>query len=331
MLRPTLLTAACLLLAGCAGTNPDATNDGLGDLDFGDVQATDTTGLIRGVAIDEAIRPLAGVLVNITGTPHSKTTGDDGSFAFAGLEPGTYFLQASKSGFETIQSSVDVLAGVDEPRIVKIQLVADPSTAPRATTYRLEGFIECSVRPMVMGQQCGFSSSDVVHAEWDLEGVPELIQSEMLWASTQAAGDELSLAIRCLPNADPAEKCQDGQRTVVRAEGHSPQVARINATHAAEWALASGGNPVTIDLFAFGRSDLDVYDEETVDGAQEPVTGNPCLYWPAYFPAGTCLRATGPGVIVNQKVDVFTTAFYGFLPPEDWTFINDGAPQPPQP
>lgn len=327
MLRPTLLTIACLLVAGCAGTTPDEADD-LEDLDFGDVQATDTTGVIRGVVIDAAIRPVTGVLINLTSTPHSKTTGDDGAFGFDGLEPGTYFLQASKSGFETIQSSVEVIAGVDEPPIVKIQLVRLPSSGPRVELLHLDGYIECSVRPMILALQCGFSSSDVVNAEYDLSAIPDWIQSEMIWTSTQATGDELSLSIRCLSNS---ERCPDGQLTIVRSEGTSPQVATINRTTAELWALgAPDGDPLQLSIFAFGRSDLDVYDEETIDGAQEPVTGKPCMDWSGVlFPAGTCVRMTGPGLILNQKVDVYTTVFYEFLPDEGWLFIEDGPHKAP--
>jgi hypothetical protein len=84
-------------------------------------------------------------------------------------------------------------------------------------------------------------------------------------------------------------------------------------------------------LFAFGRSDLDFYNETTVDNAQRPITGKPCLDWSGViFPAGTCVRATGPGLIINQKVDAYTNSFFGFLPPPDWAFIRNGLPEVPK-
>lgn len=330
MLKPTLLLVISLVLAGCGAPAPATSEETFEDLDFGEVAATETTGVIRGVVIDLAIRPVAGVLVNLTGTELAKTTGDDGSFAFAGLQPGTYFLQASKLGYSSLQGSAEVVAGVDEPPIVKLQMIADPSTAPRVVLYHLDGYIECSVRPMILALQCGFSSGDVVNAEYDLEAIPDWIQSEMVWTSTQATGDELSLSIRCLVQS---ERCPEGQLTIVRSEGASPRIATINRTTSEFWALgAPDGDPLSISIFAFGRSDLDFYDEETVDGAQEPITGKPCLDWSGIlFPPGTCVRMTGPGLIVNQKVDVYTHVFYGFLPEEGWTFGVDGAPAPPRP
>jgi hypothetical protein len=156
----------------------------------------------------------------------------------------------------------------------------------------------------------------------------------MIWESTQAAGDELSLAIRCLSGSgsDPAGRCPDGQLTIVRSEGKSPRVAQINQTLINNWTLGPAGDPLEISLFAFGRSDLDFYNESTVDGAQKPVTGHECNEWPdqgILFGPHTCMRATGPGVILNQKVDVYTHVFYGYQPPADWRFVVDGAPPPP--
>lgn len=329
---PRLLVLAVLTaaLAGCTdnkapSAEPEANFEDLG------LQASDTTGILRGVVIDEAIRPIADVRITITtGTfNRSMDTKADGLFGFDGLQPGDYFVTASKAGFTTMQSSGQVVAGVKEPTAIKIQLTADPSTAPYIQSQHLNGFITCSVRGMIIAYQCGVGAEDVVNDEYDLTAIPEWIQSEMTWQSTQATGDELSLSIRCLVNS---ARCPDGQLTIVRSEGKSPQIATINRTVAEFWALgAPDGDPLSISIFAFGRSDLDVYDEETVDSTQEPITGKPCLDWSGViFPAGTCIRATGPGLIINQKVDVYTHIFYGFLPIEGWTFGEDGEhPLPP--
>lgn len=322
-----------LALAGCAGDGgeekPAVDFSGLG------LEATEETGILRGVVVDVAVRPLSGVRITATGpggAAAEATTNEGGLFGLDGLAPCDWFITANKSGYVETQQSAAVVAGVVEPPTVKILLRADPSTLPFFELFKLEGFIQCSVRPGFLSLQCGVTEEDVVHAEYDLARAPAYIQSEMIWESTQAAGDELSLSIRCLPgDSDPAERCPEGQRTIARAEGKSPQVARINATHALNWTLGGpGGNPLIVDLFAYGRSDLDMYDEETVDGAQEPVTGKPCLDWSGtLFPPGTCIRITGPGLIINQKVDVFSHSFYGYTPPEAWQFSVDGAPPAP--
>lgn len=328
------LLLASLVLAGCSDAK-NATPEPEADFeDFG-LEASDTTGILRGVVIDEAIRPIAGVQIVLIGPDTNRTmlTREDGLFGFDGLAPGDYFVSASKLGFTAIQSSGRVQAGVKEPSPIKIQLTADPSTRPYVQLYHLDAFMTCSARPMFIGIQCGFGqSNNVVNSEEELTGRPLWIQSEMTWQSTQAIGDELSLAIRCHPgDNDPAGKCPDGVAGIVRSEGTSPQVAIINQTLADFWALGGeGGNPLIINLFAFGRSDLDVWDEKTIDDAQKPATGNDCMQWGLVgqvafgFDPASCMRLTGPGFVYNQKIDVYTNVFYGFAPVEGWMFLTDG-------
>ncbi len=335
------LAAAFVSLAGCSG---DGGGDaGTQDADFEELglQADDSTGILRGVVVDEAIRPIAGALVTALrpgGGNVSMTTQDDGLFGYDGLEPGTYFVTVAKAGYVAQQASGEVVAGEAEPKALKVLLLADPTTRPYVQLYHLDAYMTCSVRPMFLGAQCGFGqSNDVVNSDESLPARPEWIQSEMTWESTQAVGDELSLAIRCDDGDDPAGKCPDGVLTIVRAEGVSPLTATINRTVADAWALGGeGGNPLIINLFAFGRSDLDVWDEETIDGAQKPVTGNDCMQWGLVgqaalgFDPATCMRLTGPGLVLNQKIDVYTNVFYGFAPAEGWGFLRDGPHPVPQ-
>jgi hypothetical protein len=332
--RPFLaVSLVSLLLAGlsgCAGSPKPAPAPEANFQDLG-LEATATTGVLRGVVVDAAVRPVAGAAIRAAGpegSTASATTNAEGLFGIDGLAPGDWFVTANKTGFVQTQQAARVDAGVAEPAIIKILLRPDPSTAPFYESYVLAAFIQCSVRPGFLALQCGVTNDDVVHAEYTPSKVPEFVQSEMVWQSTQAFGDELSLSIRCLPGTDPANKCPEGQRGIARSEGKSPQVARINRTLIDTWAI--GVDPVVVDLFAFGRSDLDFYNESQVDSAQQPVTGKPCMDWNGVvFPAGTCIRMTGPGFIVNQKVDVFTQLFYGFKPPEGWQFSVDGVPQVP--
>ena len=75
-----------------------------------------------------------------------KTTSlADGSFGFSGLDPGNYFLDVTKVGFDQVQASANVEAGVDKPPIVRVQLTEDPGSLPTVETLVFEGFIQCSV------------------------------------------------------------------------------------------------------------------------------------------------------------------------------------------
>lgn len=55
--------------------------------------------------------PISGVTVSILSTGQSSTTSTDGSFTFKDLEPGTYSLQLTKTGYTTVKKSVFVVAG----------------------------------------------------------------------------------------------------------------------------------------------------------------------------------------------------------------------------
>lgn len=330
-----LLVVPSLALAGCSEDPADTDSGGPGvpaNFDEFELKASETTGILRGVVIDEAIRPLGDVLVNVVkpgGGNLTMETEDDGLFGFDGLDPGTYFITAAKDGFVAVQASGEVVAGDADPDPIKIMLLRDPANAPYIQQEHLDGFVTCSIRPMFIAAQCPGAGGNIVNENYEMPRKPSWIQSEMTWDSTQATGDELSLVINCLPDRDPAERCQEGQMTIVRDEGFSPRMVTINETTAANWTLGGPeGNPLSVSIFVFGRSDLDVWDEDVIYDAQKPATGNDCLHWPQVggypFAPGTCMRATGPGLVVNQKVDIYTHIFFGFTPNEGWSFIDDG-------
>src|SRR5919108_5926815 len=136
--RVALAIAFFVAAAGCTGNAATASKDALvpgAGFDGLGLEATKTTGVIRGLVVDEAIAPLAGAAVTATGagvTGLELVTGDDGLFGFDGLDPGVYFLQASKPGYQNVQVDVEVVAGEDKPAPERLILLADPTTAPFA-------------------------------------------------------------------------------------------------------------------------------------------------------------------------------------------------------
>ncbi|HBL30788.1 MAG TPA: TonB-dependent receptor [Acidobacteria bacterium] len=78
--------------------------------------AQTTAASIRGVARDET-GPLAGVTIEAAGADsgfkHTATTGADGSFALAGLQPGVYTVTVSSPAYEPQQQTLQVLIGQD--------------------------------------------------------------------------------------------------------------------------------------------------------------------------------------------------------------------------
>ena len=142
-LAPLALALALLavVLAGCSGEPPAAADGGtLGSLDSVEVDLSSTRGAIKGVVVDDAIRPLAGA--NLTLTPGGQTKASDanGVLVFEGLEPGVYFVAASLFGHAATQASVDVAAG--EAESVRLLLAAVYTPQPYHDVYRYQGFME---------------------------------------------------------------------------------------------------------------------------------------------------------------------------------------------
>jgi Carboxypeptidase regulatory-like domain len=323
------LALPAVALAGCSDAKAPA--DPAQDVDFDDLdlQATSTTGIIRGVVVDSAVRPIADALLELRGADQPATTRSnaDGAFGFDALPPGDYFITANKSGYVQSQQSAVVVAGVAEPPIVKILLESDPSTVPYVQTYVFDGFIDCSFRAVVIGHatcsQAG-TPNDLFAVSYTPAGTPDWWQSELVWESTQAFGSDLSLDISCL-GGDP---CPDGQVTINRSEGASPRHVTINRTLAEAFLLGTGQD-VDIRVFAFGRSDTDVIDDDQLNGQLNSTSGGAvqCVEWPAVFDA--CMRFGGIGIIVQQRFTVYIHEFHLYTPPPGWVFSVDG--EPPQP
>lgn len=108
----------------------------MGDLS---VKATSTTGVIRGIVVDDAIRPLAGATVKVAPGNRTTTTNANGAFGFEGLAPGTYFLTALKAGFATVQQSATVAAGDSEPPLVRILVNQLASSKPYHDVLKFNG------------------------------------------------------------------------------------------------------------------------------------------------------------------------------------------------
>jgi hypothetical protein len=303
MHRATLAIVASLLLAGCSGKATDKDDDPLSDADFTDLDldSTSTTGVIRGIVVDESIRPIAGanVAVRGAGVDLQATSDANGLFGFDELEPSTYFVEVTKAGFNATQTATDVVAGVEEPPIVRVMLLANPSLLPYFDVLKWEGFIQCSTRFVINAlaacSALGPASSDNFTYRYHPDSLPSFAQSEMVWDSTQALGDGLKL--------DYTDDRQ-GLDNYVMVVGGSPLIGNANQS-VLEAHDVDGDTGLYIRIFA-----------GSVDGTTPPQ----CI------PAQPC---EGVSLVLNQDYTVYTTLFYHFTPPEGWAFTNDGEPQPP--
>lgn len=291
-------------LAGCnSGKGGGDGGDGINvdDDEFDDLVVTQDTGVIRGVVVDEAIRPVAGAVIAIQSLAKNTTSAESGAFGFDGLAPGTYFLEVGKAGYQSVQVSADVFAGVAEPDITKVLLVADPTTSPTFVPYHFEGYIACSVRAVIRGQSCDVApdSNEEILFDIELDAVPTYAQGELVWDSTQAFGDELSLNWRR----------DDTNADYVDIEGPSPLILTSNETVFAEQEVGAG-QPLRTIIFT----------------AHNPATEPPeCI--PDNPVVAGCLW--GVGVQLNQAFNLYIHVFYNMLPPEGWTFGESGDPKRP--
>jgi len=310
MTRPLVLVAllAAAALAGCAGNSPDGEADTGPEFDDLGLEATSSTGVIRGVVVDDAIRPVAGATVTLQGdAPREATTTAVGTFGFDGLQAGTYFLEVTKPGYFAAQQSADVVAGVAEPAIVKVLLQVDAANTPYYEAYVFEGYIECSGTFVAVGfaacsavnlvtdiAGAGNLTQDNFATTYDVARTPDWIQSEMVWDSTQALGGEMSVMYSW--GDCGGFLCDHG------VSGSSPLLLTANAEEIAEindGELGAGDDELFVRVFNEGLSETQV----GVGG--------------------------GLGLTFQQRFTVFTHIFYGYAPTDGWRIsAGDPVPQP---
>lgn len=344
-----LILLALPALAGCADGDGKEPVEEEEFKEF-ELEATDDTGVVRGVVVDPAVVPVEGANVTLASTGETVETTSNGAFGFSNVPPGAHFLDVSKPGYGPVQQSVQVVAGVDQPPVVKVLLTPDPTTAPYTETIQFNGLIACSFALGIVGfAACGVgpvaeSTGNVFLQEHEYGRVAEHVQSEMVWDATQATGEELSLSW-----TDP----NDGAQVTIAAEaGPSPLTIsfgreafeQLNLTGKTLWlrvfsAAMGGSDPVDEDVWndpwassvypaINGTPVQDV--GEAYGGICEPVAGvctvdpirEECVGWFVLFSG--CFDWGGLGAALDQEFEVFTTNFYNFQPQDGWTFVDDG-------
>lgn len=304
------------LLAGCSG-------GGGGQTPVDDpvpvLKATDTTGVIRVVVFDAAIRPLGNATVEVMLGPEvvtSKATDKDGFAGFEDLDPGTYFVKARKPLYHEAQQAVEVVAGVDDPTAVKVQLIQRTGDIPFYQEYKIEAFLECSaamgnwcfianyypcLAMQTAGQPClGNLTADNSFFDIPLTPgrVPDWLQGEMIWESTQAAFTYMSW----------------------RFDIDDPETATIEYT-----PEATGASPLLVVASKERMDDLGLSINSTL-AVEAFHAGSPTVC--DNDPTGDTL-CVYTGAAVEQRFTYIIHAFYGYVPPEGWRFSTEGkVPQP---
>lgn len=294
------VVALCLALAGCSQA-----------ADVEGPLAPDE-GTLRGVVVDAAIRPVAGAEVRLPVLGTTTTTAEDGRFEVPDLPLGAVALTVSKPGFITATLTATVEAG--EGRLVNVVLESAPDGSPFAVAYVFDGHIFCGTSHFaacagpnaglfILCQNTGVCGSNVTSDNFlafhRLDGVPDHIQSELVWRNTQPLGDGMVM-IHFASNEE--ELAQYGGRVQNETVGVSPLLSTLNASVIAESGL---GVNSTLVIGVYGG----------------PYGGEyPCA-------AGQCVE--NAGLVVEQDFRILTHAFYHYLPPAGWRFSTEGTVPPP--
>jgi hypothetical protein len=265
------------------------------------VQATATTGIIRGIVVDQAIRPLAGVTVRIAANNQTSSTTAGGSFGFQGLAPGLYFITASKPGFASVQQSTEVVAGVNDPPPMRIQIQALPGTQPYHDLAKFRGYMsnsEILVTPAgdvrnsgstsLLGNNGTFSQLVAYAPE------PTWQQSVMVWSPKQAATKNLRLD-ECIAAKASSSGCSSPVAFSNSTVGPSPLIASADA----KMMAALAGNKTLFDY--------------RIVWAAGSVTG----------------AAVDLGYSFDQDFSLITVHTYNYVPPTAYRFDKDGEPVDP--
>lgn len=294
-----------VLLAGCSGGG-----GGEGEGSFDDLKGTasETTGILRGVVVDDRIVPIVGAVIDLRGTSErpNATTDDQGRFLFSELDPGTYFLQVTSPLHKAIQASADVVAGDEEPEVVRIQLERLFTQDPFSVQVQHEGYFQCSQA----GASWYYSSSncqdgvfgpaaDTVPTatsqdrEWHADVGPgwQVIVFEMEWAPTS---DSTSKNMGMVVSTYKPER--DGEHWFAEFEGSTPIRGQIDV--GVEHESAGRIEPTMIP--AEGMTNMSFFVSVREDGDV-------------------------PGIAYNQQFKVYVTMFHYGRPPEGWSLVAGDA------
>lgn len=294
------LLFTALLLSGCAASKtPDEQK--AEELAEGapEIEVTETTGGIRGVVVDDAIRPIKGATVEIVGTDKKHTTDDTGLFSFSGLEAGPYFVKASHQLYDVQQQSVEVRAGVADPDPVKILLTRVVLENPYIQTIKYDGFIVCSANlGGAYSEECGEGvgvpnvgrvggqGNNNVQFDFTVGPGTKTVVVEQVWEPTSDAGRAFFSPVSTEWTCDPV--CSGNG--LISMDGESPLYGVIDTD-----TLESN----------------EILPDETVISV---------FTW-------SSIETNPVGVVLNQPFQTFVTTFHYLPAPEGWSFVA-GSPDP---
>lgn len=291
-----------LLLAGLGGCLGAGGPDAAAALDL-----APGTGAVRGLVVDEAIRPVAGANVTLSGGGLDRTalTDEGGFYQFDDVAPGVHVLLVQGPRHAAIQGTVDVRAGeVSTSRTMVPTLVTQE---PYHETLKFDGYIQCGYS--VSGFLSSICVNDYTHfvGPYTCPDCEHLVDSRSHDFAVGAGWKTMVYEMTWEPSA----------------QGTSPEM-RLIVSHfprpASHWYCSSSGpDPLAM------RMDVGIACEDQQD---EPVLVPPeglpnmHMFAATNAPDGQPVSAT-----LSQPFSVFMNFFYHAPAPQGWSFVH-GDPFP---
>jgi hypothetical protein len=318
-MRRVVWVALLVSLAGCSdGGEPDSGTSSSDDIqeEF-DVKPTDTKGVLLGVVVDEAIRPVAGVNVALNmpdGTPAAKSSDSEGRFAFGDLDPGIYLLEFSHGQYATLATSVEVKAGEEDPPVHRFQVTRLFSQEPFTEMITYDGYIACAYAFLV--------SSTCVN---DYTRVPGCLDPAACPCPGGCFRDQ-EIAKQGGNKREYVSVVSEGWQSIIIEATWEPTsdlgkelgftVSYYSRPTTSHWYGQTGGEAPLRIQFDTGV----VHDSVSEDVEPHLIDTNGTEELFTFF------SANSENVAANQAFQAFQTIYYYAIPPEGWSFIVDGAP-----
>lgn len=271
-----------LLVAGCQAKAPPPGVD---------VPVGPGRAILAGVVVDEAIRPLAGAVVDVTDAGQNATTDADGAFRLP-VPVGAHVLEVRHPRYAALKQPVEVPeTGL---RGLTLQLTLPASEAPYATVVKYDGFVVCSLGvSLIFSEECGegvgtpvgrYGKQDNNHIRYDFQAESPSLKTlvvEQAWEPTSDAGKEMLVLLRTGWTCEPA--CGGDAVGEGSMQGPSPLLLRVDEADLAEPLK----DPATVfTTYTLARND-----------------------------------ATQANVLLNQPFQLFVSTFYREAAPEGYSFV----------
>lgn len=277
-----IVTALSLALSGCSSSQA-GTSSGLSSSAAPSApppEVTVDTGSIQGQVVDDELRVLPGADVSLKEAADRTAKSDvEGKFTFNDLPPASYTVFVQKLGYDSQARRADVLAG--EVAAVKFTLKPIPINEARQEAWIDNGYIHLSVWTWVVGVNPTVGLDDVRSFRHNVTPGLVALVSSMTWDSS-APGTARYLFVR-----DAIAGGADN-----RTQGRSPVVNRI-----LDLDLKKNGNLTVSWGLSFPCPTLST-------GCVDIWTNNPLSAYQVAF---------------EQRVRIYTSAFYGEPPAADFT------------